>query len=84
MIKLLILLWLFVTVNTLEVNNSNQWLGVTVKSEKPGGKVAVCLLLKLCMVFENLYMKFVCLQEVSPSILSFLYRVNCSIFANAE
>jgi len=51
MIKLLILLWLFVTVNTLEVNNSNQWLGVTVKSEKPGGKVAVCLLLKLCMVF---------------------------------
>ena len=27
---------------SLEVNSSNSWLGVTVESQKPGGKVAVC------------------------------------------
>uniref|UniRef100_H2Z1C6 Uncharacterized protein n=1 Tax=Ciona savignyi TaxID=51511 RepID=H2Z1C6_CIOSA len=28
--------------NSLQVNNSNQWLGVSVQPQKPGGKVAVC------------------------------------------
>ncbi|XP_078490754.1 integrin alpha-6 isoform X2 [Ciona intestinalis] len=28
--------------NSLQVNNSNQWLGVVVRPQKPGGKVAVC------------------------------------------
>nr|XP_039261633.1 integrin alpha-6-like isoform X1 [Styela clava] len=29
-------------VNTMRTNSSNQWLGVTVKSHKPGGKIVVC------------------------------------------
>ncbi|CAK8695048.1 integrin alpha-6-like [Clavelina lepadiformis] len=30
------------SVNTAALNNSDQWLGIAVKSQKPGGKVAVC------------------------------------------
>lgn len=29
-------------VSSLRTNSSNQWLGVTVKSHKPGGKIVVC------------------------------------------